>query len=159
MSIIGMIIAVFFFLTGVAGTILPLLPGAILIWLGMLIYGLCVDFHNLPWTFFFGQGLAVALIFLIDYLSGIWGVRRYGGSTAAVWGSILGVMLGAILLGPFGLIFGPFIGAVLGELYLKSPPEKAFQAGVGTLIGFLGGTVLKIAVEAVMIIWFLIRVF
>jgi hypothetical protein len=159
MSIIGLIIAVFFFLAGIAGTILPALPGAIMIWLGMLVYGYIVDFHHLPWTFFLGQGLAVVLIFLIDYLAGIWGVRRYGGSAAAVWGGILGVLLGTVLLGPFGLIFGPFIGAVLGELYLKNPPEKAFQTGMGTLIGFLGGTVLKIAVEAVMISWFFFRIF
>lgn len=69
MSIAGMILAVVFFTIGVLGTILPALPGAPLIWLGMLIYGLFVDFQNLPLMFFIGQGLAVALIFLIDYLS------------------------------------------------------------------------------------------
>ena len=158
MSVAGMIIAVIFFTMGVLGTVLPALPGAPLIWLGMLIYGLFVKFHSLHWTFFLGQGLAVALIFLIDYLAGIWGVRRYGGSRAAVWGSVLGGLLGVLLLGHFGLIFGPFIGAVIGELYQKSPLEKAFQVGIGTLIGFFGGTVLKLAVEAVMIIWFFITV-
>ncbi|MCL6560368.1 MAG: DUF456 family protein [Firmicutes bacterium] len=154
MSIAGMIIAVVFFTAGVLGTVLPALPGAPLIWLGMLIYGFFVKFNNLPWTFFLGQGLAVALIFLIDYLAGIWGVKRYGGSKAAIWGSVLGGILGVLVMGPFGLIFGPFIGAVAGELYQKSPLEKAFQVGVGTLIGFLGGTVLKLAVEAIMIVWF-----
>jgi len=158
MSVAGMIIAVIFFTMGVLGTVLPALPGAPLIWLGMLIYGLFVKFHSLHWTFFLGQGLAVALIFLIDYLAGIWGVRRYGGSRAAVWGSVLGGLLGVLLLGYFGLIFGPFIGAVIGELYQKSPLEKAFQVGIGTLIGFFGGTVLKLSVEAVMIIWFFITV-
>lgn len=154
MSIIGMVLAVVFFTVGVIGTLLPALPGAPLIWLGMLIYGLFVNFNNLPWTFFLGQGLAVALIFLIDYLAGIWGVKRYGGSKAAVWGSVLGGLLGVLFLGPFGLIFGPFIGAVAGELYQKSPLDRAFQVGIGTLIGFLGGTVLKLAVEMLMIVWF-----
>ena len=154
MSIAGMIAAVIFFTVGVIGTVLPALPGAPLIWLGMLIYGFFVKFNNLPWTFFLGQGLAVALIFLIDYLAGIWGVKRYGGSKAAVWGSVLGGLLGVLLMGPFGLIFGPFIGAVAGELYQKSSFDKAFQVGVGTLIGFLGGTVLKLAVEILMIVWF-----
>ncbi|BAF59604.1 Uncharacterized protein conserved in bacteria [Pelotomaculum thermopropionicum SI] len=125
----------------------------------MLIYGIFVNFSNLPWTFYAGQGLAVILIFLIDYLAGIWGVRRYGGSGAAVWGSLIGGLLGVILLGPFGLIFGPFIGAIAGELYHKSPLEKAFQVGIGTIIGLLGSTVLKLAVEAVMIAWFFIKVF
>jgi hypothetical protein len=159
MSIIGMIIAVLFFIAGVAGTLLPALPGAPLIWLGMFLYGWIVDFNNLPWTFFLGQGLAVALIFFIDYFAGAWGVNRYGGSKEAVWGSVLGGVLGIFLMGPFGLIFGPFIGAVAGELYLKKPLEKAFRVGVGTLIGFLGGYILKLAIEIVMIVWFFIAVF
>ena len=159
MSIIGMIIAVLFFIAGIAGTVLPVLPGAPLIWLGMLLYGLIAGFHNLSWTFFLGQGLAVALIFFVDYFAGVWGVRRYGGSKEAVWGSVTGALLGLILMGPFGLIFGPFLGAVAGELYLKNTLEKAFRVGVGTLIGFFGGFVLKLAIEIVMIVWFFMAVF
>jgi len=154
MSVVGMVIAVVFFTAGIIGTILPVLPGAPLIWLGMLIYGIFVKFNNLSWLFFAGQGLVVALVFLIDYLAGVWGAKRYGGSKAAVWGSVLGGLLGILLLGPFGLIFGPFAGAVVGELYRKSDLNKAFQVGIGTLIGFLGGTVLKLAVEVLMIVWF-----
>ncbi len=154
MSVIGMIVAVIFFIAGLAGTLLPVLPGAPLIWLGMLLYGLIAGFHNLPLAFFLGQGLAVALIFFVDYFAGVWGVRHYGGSKEAVWGSVAGALLGLILMGPFGLIFGPFLGAVAGELYLKNTLEKAFRVGVGTLIGFFGGFVLKLAIEAVMIIWF-----
>jgi len=157
-SVAGMILAVVFFTIGVLGTILPALPGAPLIWLGMLIYGFFVKFQNLPLVFFIGQGLAVLLIFFIDYLASIWGVRRYGGSREAVWGSILGGILGILVLGPFGLIFGPFIGAVAGELYRRSPLDKALEVGFGTLIGFLGGAVLKLAIEAVMIIWFFMAV-
>lgn len=129
-----------------------------MIWLGMLVYGFFVDFQNLPWTFYVGQGLAVALIFLIDYLAGIWGVKRYGGSREAVWGSVLGGLLGVLVLGPFGLIFGPFIGAVIGELYRKSSLNKALEVGIGTIIGFLGGSFIKLAIEAVMIIWFFMAV-
>ncbi|MDD4334291.1 MAG: DUF456 family protein [Desulfotomaculaceae bacterium] len=159
MSIVGMIIAVLFFIVGVAGTVLPVLPGAPLIWLGMLLYGLIAGFNNLPWAFFLGQGLAVALIFLVDYIAGVWGVRRYGGSKEAVWGSVIGALLGVILMGPFGLIFGPFLGAVAGEMYLKNSLEKAFRVGVGTLIGFFGGFMLKLAIEIVMIVWFFMAVF
>ncbi|MDF9407339.1 MAG: hypothetical protein A4E52_00254 [Pelotomaculum sp. PtaB.Bin013] len=154
MSLVGIVIAVVFFTAGIIGTIMPVLPGAPLIWLGMLIYGIFVKFNNMSWLFFAGQGLVVALVFLIDYLAGVWGVKRYGGSKAAVWGSVIGGILGILLLGPFGLIFGPFIGAVAGELYRKSDLNKAFQVGIGTLIGFLGGTILKLAVEVLMIIWF-----
>jgi hypothetical protein len=158
MSIVGIVIAVVFFTVGVIGTVLPALPGATLIWLGMLVYGLFVKFQNLPWTFYVAQGLAVVLIFLLDYLAGIWGTRRYGGSREAVLGSILGGLLGVLLLGPFGLIFGPFIGAVGGEMYRRSSLDRAFQVGFGTLIGFLGGTVLKLLVEVIMIVWFFMTI-
>ena len=158
MSIIGIILAVVFFTIGVLGTILPALPGAPLIWLGMLIYGFFVKFQNLPLVFYIGQGLVVLLIFLIDYLASIWGVRRYGGSKEAVWGSVLGGLLGILVLGPFGLIFGPFVGAVVGELYRRSSLDKALEVGMGTLLGFLGGAVLKLSIEAVMIIWFFMAV-
>ena len=63
-----------------------------------------------------------------------------------------------LLLGPFGLIFGPFIGAVAGELYRRSPLDKAFKVGFGTIIGFFGGTILKLVVEAVMITWFFMTI-
>jgi uncharacterized protein len=159
MSVIGMILAVILFIVGIAGTVLPALPGSPLIVLGMFIYGLTVDFNNLPITFYLGQCLAVALIFFVDYFAGAWGVSRYGGSKAAVWGSIIGGVLGLIFMGPFGLIFGPFIGAVAGELYLKNSLENAVKVGVGTLVGFLGGFLLKLAIEIVMIAWFFIAVF
>lgn len=153
-SVVGLVMAVAFFTIGVLGTILPALPGAPLLLLGMLVYGIIVKFSTLSWYFFIGQGLAVALIFLVDYLAGIWGVKRYGGSDAAVWGSVIGGILGIVLFGPFGLIIGPFIGAVAGELYRRKPLDTAFRVGFGTIIGILGGTVLKLAIEAVMIFWF-----
>jgi uncharacterized protein YqgC (DUF456 family) len=67
-------------------------------------------------------------------------------------------LLGVLVLGPFGLIFGPFIGAVIGELYRKSSLNKALEVGIGTIIGFLGGSFIKLAIEAVMIIWFFMAV-
>lgn len=154
MYVMGLLIAIIFFAGGVIGTILPGLPGAPMVWLGMLIYGLFVGFKGLTWAFFLGQGLAVALVFFLDYAANVWGVRRYGGSKYAVWGSLIGVLLGVILMGPVGIVFGPFIGAVAGELYAKQNFEKAVRVGLGTLLGLLGSTVLKLLVLAGMIIWF-----
>ena len=142
------------FLIGLAGTVIPGLPGAPLILLGMLIYGYLESFVHLTWTFYLVQGLAVAIIFLLDYLANVWGVKRYGGSRAAVWGSIIGSILGLIFLGPLGIILGPFLGAVAGELLSHQSIKQAVRAGWGTVIGFLGGLFLKLAVEAAMIAWF-----
>ncbi|WP_066634585.1 DUF456 domain-containing protein [Desulfolucanica intricata] len=150
----GLIIASLLFILGLAGTTFPVLPGAILIWLGMLIYGFLEDFVHFTWTFYLFQGLAVIVVFLLDYAAGIWGVKYYGGSRSAIWGSILGAILGIILLGPLGIILGPFLGSIAGELLTCHSLNRAVRAGVGTLIGFLGGTILKLAIEIGMIVWF-----
>lgn len=155
MEILALIVALLFFAGGLAGTLLPVLPGALLIWAGMLLYGVLTGFTTLGFWFFVGQGLAVALVHVIDYLAGVVGVRRYGGSRNAVYGSIAGAILGIFILGPAGIIFGPFIGAVIGEMMGPHKQlEVAFRSGVGTLVGLIGGTVIKLAVEIVMIIWF-----
>lgn len=159
MSLLGMIIACILFAAGLAGSILPLLPGAPLIWLGMLIYGFFVNFEGLSVTFYIWQGLAVGLIFVIDYVAGAWGVKKFGGSRNAMLGSIVGAVFGLFLFGPAGIIFGPFIGAVAGELLSGKQLEQAVRSGLGTLLGFIGGTVMKVAVMVMMIIWFFVTIF
>lgn len=154
MQVLAMILALIFFIVGLAGSILPIIPGAILMWVGMLIYGLMTDFATLGLAFFIGQALAVALAYIIDYLSGAYGAKRYGGSRYAIYGSIIGAIVGLILMGPAGIIFGPFLGAIIGELINQKPLETAFKTGVGTLIGLLSGTVIKLAIQIIMIIWF-----
>jgi len=154
MSIIGLVLAIILFLAGLAGTVLPVLPGAPLILLGMVVYGLFTGFAQLTWGFFVWLAVAVALTFFIDYLAGVWGVRRYGGSRAALWGSVIGLLAGALLLGPAGIILGPFLGAFLGEFLVRKDFAQALRTGVGSLVGLLGGTVLKLVIELVMIVWF-----
>ncbi|MFZ5652137.1 MAG: DUF456 domain-containing protein [Bacillota bacterium] len=155
MAVLGLILAFLFFAAGLAGTILPALPGAPLIWLGMLIYGIFTGFSKLSLWFYLGQALAVGLIFFIDYAANAWGVRRCGGSRAAVAGSILGVLLGIVVMGPLGIVFGPFIGAVAGEIAVRKPFASAVRSGVGSIIGMIGGMAFKLVVEAGMIIWFI----
>lgn len=159
MNIIGLVLAIILFLAGLAGTVLPVLPGAPLILLGMVVYGFFTGFAQLSWGVFVWQAVAVALAFLIDYLAGVWGVRRYGGSRAALWGSVIGLFAGALALGPAGIIVGPFLGAFLGEFLARKDVAQGLRTGVGSLIGLLGGTVLKLVIELVMIVWLFLVIF
>lgn len=160
MSVPGLIIASIMFMAGLAGTVLPILPGVVLVFAGALIYGFMVDFQGgLDLWFYLGQGTAVLLILVVDYFAAAWGTKRYGGSPAAVVGSIFGTILGVLLLGPFGVIIGPFLGAFAGEYLKRRSPDLALRAAMGTVVGFLGGTALKLAIEIVMIIWFFLVVF
>lgn len=159
MSAVYLAIAILFFAVGLVGILLPVIPGIGLIWLGMLIYGLLTGFETLSAAFFIGEASGVVLAFLVDYAANIWGVKHYGGSRPALWGSVLGLLCGIILLGPLGVIIGPFAGALAGELLTGSPISRAVRSGIGTLVGFLGGTLLKFAIAAVMITWFFVVVF
>ena len=155
MSVPGIIIASILFLAGLAGTVLPLLPGVILVFAGTLVYGFMVDFQGgFNTVFYAGQAAAVLLVFLLDYAAGVWGAKKYGGSRAAVIGSLLGAVLGVITMGPFGVILGPFIGAAAGDVLVRGDLSGALRAGIGTIVGFLGGTAAKLFIEIAMIIWF-----
>lgn len=144
-------IPIIFFILGIIGTVLPLLPGVSLIWLGMLVYGIITGFQNLTAGFLILQGAAALLVMSIDYFTTAIGTKRFGGTKFAVWGAALGLLAGVIILGPLGLIFGPFIGALLGSLLQGLPPEKAIYSSFGALVGLLSGLLLKIIIEVIMI--------
>jgi len=153
------IIAIAFFVLGLIGTILPVLPGPILIFAGMLIYGLMTDFYSLNVFFFILQGLILILIFAVDYIASMLGTRRFGGSKKAGWGAVAGTIIGLIFLGPLGILIGPFLGAVLIELLQGKEIIKACRAGLGTLLGIFSGTVVKLVIEILMIVYFFLRIY
>jgi len=155
MSIIGLVVAVILFLVGLAGTLLPALPGPVFILAGMIVYGFFVGFEGLTPGFYLAQTVALIFIFLLDYLAASVGTKRYGGSRYAIWGAAAGILLGLIFLGPPGIIIGPFIGAVIAEILSGKNLNHAFKTGFGTLLGLLGGTFLKLCIEVIMIMWFL----
>ena len=154
MQPLPLLVAILFFILGIVGTVLPVLPGAALIWAGMFIYGLLTGFASLDIAFFVLQGMAVLLIVAVDYMAAAWGTRRFGGTRAAIWGAVVGLPLGILVLGPGGIIFGPFVGAFFGGLLAGLPPDRALSSSFGALIGLVGGLLLKLALEGVMIIWF-----
>jgi len=152
------IIVILLFIVGMAGAVFPVLPGALAIYAAFIVYGLMISFEPFGWLFWTIQTLIVAVLFLGDYAVNAWGVKRYGGSRASVVGSTIGVLIGPFVIPAFGLVIGPFLGAVVGELIAGADPNRAVKAGWGSLVGLFTGTVVKIVLQAAMIILFLIRV-
>lgn len=157
MSTFALILAIILFIVGLIGTILPLLPGAALIFGGMLIYGFMTKFATLDASFFLLQALALVLIFLVDYFASAVGTKRYGGSKQATWGAIIGAVVG-VFFGPIGIVIGPFLGAVGAEYLNRKDISKALRVGFGTIVGILGGTVVKIGAEILMIVYFFMKI-
>lgn len=157
MHVTGLIVASVMFVLGLIGTVLPILPGELMVFAGTVVYGFMAGFPpGLDFSFYLAMGLAALVVFVVDYVAVAWGTKKIGGSREAVLGSILGIFLGLLVFGPLGIIIGPFLGAFFGE-YLKSKDSEAsLKAAVGTPLGFLGGTALKLVVEILMIIWFFI---
>jgi len=144
---------------GIIGCFLPLLPGPVTGWLGVLLMHQLASIPSDPiflgWTFVVTLG-----IFLLDYWIPIAGAKTFGGTKAGVRGATIGLIVGFIFMGILGLAIGPFLGAVSGEL-MENPKDrkKAFRAGLGSFLGFLGGTLLKFLLALYFLIWFFQMVF
>ncbi|CAG5092806.1 Conserved membrane protein YqgC [Thermobacillus xylanilyticus] len=154
LDILAWIIVVVLFIVGMAGSVYPILPGALAIYAAFFVYGFMVSFEPFGWLFWTIQTLIVAVLFLADYAVNAWGVKRYGGSRASVVGSTIGVLVGPFVIPAFGLVIGPFAGAVIGELLTGSDLDRSVKVGWGSLVGLFTSVVVKIALQAVMILLF-----
>lgn len=136
---------------GLAGVFLPIIPGVPLAWIGFFIYALATDFVAVPlWQVFLFLGLTVLTI-LVEFISPIIGAKKYHASRYGIIGSTLGLFFGVFIAGPLGIILGPLVGAFLGEIMFGKRAGEATQAALGTFIGFLVGSILKIAVILAML--------
>lgn len=153
--IIGAILAA----AGLAGMLLPFLPGAPLLFLGLLFGAWAEGFRYVgKGTLLILAGMA-ALTYLVEFFASALGARRYGGSQRAMLGAVLGGIVG-IFLGVPGILLGPFAGAVLGELSLKRSLDQAGWAGFGTVVGLAIGVAGKLAIGIAMLgLFLLVRLF
>lgn len=150
--------AVLVMLVGLGGTVLPLIPGIPLIFLAMLGYDWTVGFQVLGPSFLITMLILVILSWAADYFSGVIGAQRYGASS---WGKI-GVFIGGIVGfgfgGPLGIILGSMAGVIMAELLAGKNWSEAISCSWGAFIGILAGSAARLAIAAIMIIAFLIRI-
>jgi len=156
-TIILWIIGAILTFTGLAGLLLPLVPGAPLLFLGLLLGAWAEGFRYIGvWTLLLLAGMA-SLTYVVEFVASILGVKKYGGSRRAMVGAALGGLVG-IFLGIPGILLGPFVGAVIGELSLQRSLDEASRAGFGTVVGLAIGVAGKLAIGIAMIgIFLLIR--
>jgi uncharacterized protein len=137
-------------LIGLAGTILPALPGIPLIFAGLwLAAGLDRYQHVGAWWLSIIAVLG-AIGFVVDFVATALGAKRVGASRLAIWGAAIGTLVG-IFFGILGLVLGPFVGAVAGELLSGTSVLRSTQVGIGTWLGLLFGTIVKLVISLVMV--------
>jgi uncharacterized protein YqgC (DUF456 family) len=144
------VLATVMVLAGLAGAVLPALPGVPLVFGGLVVAAWIDDFQRVGWITLTLLGLLTLASFAIDFAATAMGAKRVGASKLAIVGAALGA-LGGLFLGIPGLILGPFIGAVAGEMMSHGEWRKATQAGLATWMGLLFGTLAKLALVFTML--------
>jgi len=142
--------------TGFFGLLLPIVPGAPLLFLGLLFGAWAEDFSYIGvWTLLL-LAIMAGLTYVVEFAASILGVKKYGGSKRAMIGAALGGVFG-LFLGIPGILVGPFAGAVIGELSLQRSLDVAGRAGFGTVVGLALGVAGKLAIGIAMIGLFLLQ--
>jgi uncharacterized protein YqgC (DUF456 family) len=149
-EVLWWILALLLVVVGIAGSVLPALPGVTLVFLGLLLAAWIGDFQQVGAFPLVVLGLLTLLSFVIDLAATALGAKRVGATKLAVVGAALGTLAG-LFLGLPGLILGPFVGAVAGELMSHGQVQQATRAGIATWVGLLFGTLAKLALVFTML--------
>lgn len=144
--------------TGLSGLLLPVVPGAPVLFLGLLLGAWAEDFQYIGlWTLLVLAAMAM-LTYAVEFAASALGVKKYGGSRRAMAGAVLGGIVG-LFLGIPGILLGPFVGAVIGELSMQRSLDQASRAGFGTVVGLAIGLAGKFAIGIAMIGLFVLQRF
>jgi len=143
-DILLVILGFSFLFAGLVGCIVPAIPGPPLSYVALLLLQITkfTDFstHFLLIT----AGVTIAVT-VGDYVVPIWGTKKWGGSRAGAIGSMVGLLIGLFFI-PIGIIAGPFVGAIVGELIIGRDKNAALRSGFGSFVGFLLGTAMKLTI-------------
>ncbi|MBQ0909149.1 DUF456 domain-containing protein [Flavobacterium sp. F-328] len=143
MDVLLLLLGLLSILLGIAGSFLPVLPGPILSWLGLLLLYLTGAVPMNYWVVGITFLITIALS-VLDYVIPAQGTKKFGGSSYGIWGTNIGLLVGLLAPIPFGFIIGPFIGALVGELlYDSKNQQRAVKAAVGSLVGFLASSFIQ----------------
>jgi uncharacterized protein YqgC (DUF456 family) len=144
------VLAVVLIVVGVAGTVLPALPGAILVFAGIALAAWIDHFTRIPAWLLVVFGLLTGLAWTVDYAAAALGAKRAGASRLAIIGAALGTVAG-VLGGLWGLLFMPLVGATVGEYIAQRDLRRAGHVGLSTWVGLVVGTAAKIAIVFAMV--------
>jgi uncharacterized protein len=148
-------VAIVLIAVGVVGTVLPGLPGTILVFAGMVLAAWIDDFARIPVWLIVVFGGMTALAWSVDYFAATVGAKKAGASALALVGAAIGTLLG-IFTGLWGLLFMPLVGAAIGEFIAQRDLARAGKVGIATWLGLLLGTAVKVAIVFAMVGAFLV---
>ncbi len=153
--ILGLIIS----LAGLAGCIIPFIPGPPLSYLALILLSLVKDWQPYSARFLIIWAIITIFVSVFDNIAPVLGAKKYGASKTGVWLSVAGMLIGLFFFPPWGIIIGTFLGAFTGELISGKEKGHAFKAGWGVFVGTITGVGLKLAASAVMLFYYILKMF
>jgi hypothetical protein len=149
MDYILITLGIILMISGIMGCVLPVLPGPPLSYVGLLLLHFTSS-HRFSTRFLIIWAAVTVVVYALDYIIPAMGTKKFGGSKWGVWGSMIGLIVGLFFFPPFGIIAGPFAGAVIGELSSGKDSAAALKSGFGSFAGFMAGTLLKLITSGLM---------
>ena len=135
---------------GNTGTVLPVLPGTVLVWAGIVLGAWIDDFQRVGTTTLVVVTVLAALAWVLDYVAGLLGARKAGASRQALLGAAIGTVAG-LFMGVVGVLFMPLVGAALGEYLAQKDQTRAVRVGVATWLGIMLGLLAKVVLAFIMV--------
>ena len=155
-SILLWALAAILVVAGFIGVIAPVLPGAPLVFAGLLAAAWAENFQYVGMWTLVVIAVLLGLTYVVDAIASALGVKRVGASKQAMWGAVIGTTVG-VFFGIPGILLGPFVGALVGELIARRDVMQAGKAGVAAWIGFVVGTLGKLAIMFAMVGIFVVK--
>ncbi|NLL90680.1 MAG: DUF456 domain-containing protein [Dehalococcoidales bacterium] len=153
------IICAILLLVGLVGVVMPYLPGIPVAWLGLFIYAIGTGWERISVTTIIVFAAITVFALLLDFIAPLLGAKKYKASKWGIIGASIGLLLGIIIFQVWGIIVGPLLGALVGELIAGKPAEQAFKSALGTFVGFIFGSLMKIVLILVMAGFFIVSLF
>lgn len=154
LQLIWWVLVVLLMLVGLLGTLVPLLPGAVLILSGAFVYewALAAPGQGLGAVTLVGLTVLTVLSYVVDLVAGMWGAKKYGATAGGMWGGLVGLIVG-LFFGLPGLILGPPLGVVGGEVLAGNDLGAAVRIAWGTIVGAAAGMFVRFGIALVMVVW------
>lgn len=139
---------------GVIGAVAPVLPGPVISFLGLLVIHFFLENAAFSSSFLWWMGGLSVFVVLLDNFVPILGAQQFGSTRQGLIGGTIGLVIGLLFMGPFGIVIGPFAGTVIAELMQKRTRQEALRSGVGSLVGFIVGVLIKLTYSIVATVYF-----
>lgn len=148
-------LGVIFLIIGILGCVIPGLAGPPFSFLALILLSIAKGWETFSAPFLIAMAVITIGVTALDYIVPAAGAKKFGASKAGFWGALVGLLGGLILFPPFGMIFGAFLGAVIGELMVGKEGRQALKAGWGVFAGVMVGMLLKLIASGIMTFYFL----